>query len=245
MSVRQRAKEERSTHSLGYWAKTSERPVAIRLRRAVRGLRDFTLPVPARAIRPVVRLFRLGRSALVWTYRVLVCEPHFKALCEQHGRNLRTGEFLHFVVGSGRIVIGDEVLLEGKSSFMFACVLPQSPLLEIGSGTYINHNCSIVVARHVHIGQRVLIASNVSIFDSPGHSLNVERRRLGLPPESHEIRPVRIGDDVWICTGASIFPGVTIGNGSVVGLGAVVTSDVPPNVLVAGVPARVVKQLTA
>ncbi len=150
---------------------------------------------------------------------------------------------MHYIRGDGRIVVGDDVLVEGKSSFLFSSVLPQPPLLTIGSGSYVNHNCSFIVASRISIGERALIASGVTIFDSPGHSLDRERRRLGLPPRNAEIRPVTIGNDVWICTGATIFPGVTIGDGSVIALGSVVTSDVPPDCLAAGVPAKVIRRL--
>lgn len=228
---------------LAHWARTSDRPAARLARSAVRAARGFTLPVPSRALRPVVRLGRLLAQTFRWLYRVFVCEPWFKASCESHGRGVRTGDFVHFIRGEGRIVIGDDVLVEGKSSFIFSSVLPEPPLLSIGSGSYINHNCSFIVASRVSIGARALIASGVTIFDSPGHSLDRERRQLGLPPRPSEIRPVSIGDDVWICTGATIFPGVTIGDGSVIALGSVVTSDVPADSLAAGVPARVIRRL--
>ncbi len=231
-------------HSLAHWARNSRHPAAGTVRRTARGLRDFSLPAPSGLLRPAACSIRAVRTGLSWLYRVFVCEPYFKGLCSRHGRRLRTGDFLHFVMGGGQIIIGDDVRVEGKSSFIFASILPEKPRLEIGSGTYVNHNCSFIAARRISIGERVLIAPDVTISDSPGHSLDVSRRRLGLPPRADEIRPVSIGDDVWICSGVSILPGVSIGDGSIIALGSVVTRDIPANCLAAGVPARVVRMLS-
>ena len=73
-----------------------------------------------------------------------------------------------------------------------------------------------------------------------GHPLDpAERRRgIGLPD------PVTVGNDVWIGGGVTILPGVTIGDGSVIGAGSVVTHDVPPHTLVAGNPARIIRELS-
>ena len=64
-----------------------------------------------------------------------------------------------------------------------------------------------------------------------------------MPAEPEDVKPIAIGDNVWIGGYSVIFPGVTIGENSVVATGSVVTSDVPPNTLVAGYPARQIKRL--
>jgi acetyltransferase-like isoleucine patch superfamily enzyme len=98
------------------------------------------------------------------------------------------------------------------------------------------------VGSRVTIGSHVLIADNVFIADNPGHPLDAAKRRVqGVEPD--QIRPVTIGDDVWIGHGCKIMPGVTIGEGSVVGAGSIVTRDVPPFTLVAGIPAKPVRDL--
>jgi len=90
-----------------------------------------------------------------------------------------------------------------------------------------------------------LLATGVRVFDFDGHPLDAERRRRYEPTPAEGIRPVIIGDDVWIGTGAIILKGVTIGDRAIVGAGAVVAKDVPADVVVAGNPARLVKHLTA
>jgi acetyltransferase-like isoleucine patch superfamily enzyme len=108
--------------------------------------------------------------------------------------------------------------------------------LEIGPESYINYNSSLSCFDRITIGSKCAIAWNTNILDANTHELIVE----GLSrPWS---KPVVIGDRVWIGTGATILPGVTIGDGSVVAAGSVVTSDVPSMALVAGNPARVIRE---
>lgn len=111
--------------------------------------------------------------------------------------------------------------------------------IELGENFYANVNLVILDCAKVRFGDNVFIAPNVAIYTA-GHPLDAERRNQGL----EYAWPVTIGDDVWIGGGVTILPGVTIGEGSVIGAGAVVRHDVPPGVLVAGNPARVIRPIT-
>ena len=105
--------------------------------------------------------------------------------------------------------------------------------LTIGQGAA-NVGLTIMCAKEVTIGNGVRIGRNVSIRDWNGPHVIVNDTYLNHAP-------VKIGDHVWLCTGCSIMPGVTIGEGSVVATNAVVTKDVPPYSLVAGTPAKVIR----
>ena len=87
------------------------------------------------------------------------------------------------------------------------------------------------------------IAGSVYILDSSGHPSDPEDRKRGLPPADSEVRPVVIEDNVWLGARSMIFPGVTVGEGSVVAAGSIVMADVPPYTVVAGNPARRVASL--
>lgn len=187
---------------------------------------------------PVRILYEATRGVIFWLRRVFLAEPIFRSYCEKVGTGFRTGVFVHWVQGRGRIVIGDDVTLDGKSSFSFASRFSEQPTLTIGDRTGIGHNCSFAVANRIDIGEDCRIALGVTIFDSPGHPLEPEDRKRGAPPQPEAVRPVKIGDNVWIGAGAIVYPGVTIGEGSVISTGTVVTSDVPPFTLVAGNPGR-------
>ena len=152
-------------------------------------------------------------------------------------------EHLPYIHGSGKIVLGDHVSFGGKPAFIFGNRGDGVPEVVIGDHTFIGHHTSLVVSSSVRVGKHCLIAGDVRISDYDGHPIDAECRRAGEPAPVDSIRPVVIGDDVWIGNNALILKGVHIGDRSIVGAGAVVTRDVPPDVVVAGNPARVVKQL--
>jgi acetyltransferase-like isoleucine patch superfamily enzyme len=109
----------------------------------------------------------------------------------------------------------------------------------------------IAVAEEVEIGSYVLIAWGCCIVDHNSHSLDWRLRKddtLGWIHDRKEwahvkIKPIRIGDHAWIGFNSIILKGVTIGEGAVVAAGSVVTKDVPPFAVVAGNPARVIREL--
>jgi acetyltransferase-like isoleucine patch superfamily enzyme len=152
-------------------------------------------------------------------------------------------EQLPYLTGKGRIVVGDRVRLSGKPSIGFSNGLRQDPELRIGDGTFIGHDCSFNIATAVHIGKHCLLAGGVKVYDVDAHPLDAVRRRAEEPFPPENSRPVVIEDDVWVGTQAMILKGVTIGARSIVGASAVVTADVPTDVVVAGNPARVIKRL--
>ena len=110
--------------------------------------------------------------------------------------------------------------------------------ITLGRNVHFNFNCVILDVAKVVIGSNVLFGPSVQLYTA-SHPLDVELRRQGLEFG----RPIVIGDDVWVGGNAVICPGVTIGAGAVIGAGSVVTRDVPPAVLAAGNPCRVIRPL--
>ncbi len=111
--------------------------------------------------------------------------------------------------------------------------------IHLGENFFSNFNCTILDEAPVHFGNDVLLAPNVCIY-TVNHPLNAERRRAGF----EYARPVTIGNNVWIGGNSVILPGVTIGDNSVIGAGSVVTKNIPANVLAAGNPCKVIRQIT-
>lgn len=118
----------------------------------------------------------------------------------------------------------------------------------IGDNVVIGMNCTFVDNQEIHIGNQVMIASNVQIYTASHPVLPKER----LVPDWKErgttffrtyARSVVIRDNAWIGGGCIILPGVTVGENSVVGAGSVVTRDVPDNCVAAGNPCRVIRSL--
>lgn len=110
--------------------------------------------------------------------------------------------------------------------------------VHLGDSVYVNFNLTLVDDVDIYIGDRVMFAPNV-IITTTGHPVHPDLRRDG----SQFSAPVHIGDDVWIGAGAVILPGITIGAGSIVGAGSVVTTNVPAGVVVAGSPARIIRDI--
>ncbi len=145
------------------------------------------------------------------------------------------------------IILGAHVYCRGDI-FIF-----EEGKIEIGDWCYIGDGARIWAADSIKIGSRVLISHSVNIFDSDTHPIDdckarheqfVDIATVGRHWHEKIARaPVEIGDDVLICAHAIILKGVTIGDGAVVGAGAVVTRDVPPFTLVAGNPAKVIRSL--
>ena len=108
--------------------------------------------------------------------------------------------------------------------------------ITLGRGVFINSGCRFQDQGGITVGDGALIGHNV-VIATLNHDLAPEKRQSLIPS------PVRIGKNVWIGAGAIILPGVSIGDNSVIGAGSVVTKDVPENVVAAGSPARVIKEL--
>lgn len=111
--------------------------------------------------------------------------------------------------------------------------------IHVGDRFYANFDCVMLDGAPITIGADVLLGPKVGLYTS-NHALDARERAAG----ACWANPIAIGDAVWIAGGVNILPGVTIGDGAVVGAGAVVTTDVPAYTLVAGNPARVIREIT-
>ena len=109
-------------------------------------------------------------------------------------------------------------------------------MTKVGKGVFINFGCTFLDQGGITLGDGVFIAPGVKIL-TEGHPEEPSRRRTLLT------KPVVIGNRVWIGAGATILPGVTIGENAIVAAGAVVSRDVEPDTIVVGVPARVLRKI--
>ena len=175
--------------------------------------------------------------------RLVYYEPLFKTQCERVGTNLRIIGGLPQLLGRPiRLLVGNDVTLSGMITIVGSKAAPDC-VLDIGDGTYIGYQTSLVTGRGIHIGRHVLIANRVFIAGDDSHPFDPVARRNGDPPGANDVKSVWIDDDVWIGEGATILKDVQIGRGAIVAARAVVTKDVPPLSVVVGNPARIVKTL--
>jgi maltose O-acetyltransferase len=150
-------------------------------------------------------------------------------------------------VGAGQVVVEEGVSIGVfPSPFFFstyAYLEARSPSasIRIGAGTWINNNfCAIAEHASIRIGRNCFIGANVEILDSDFHGLKVEERGISRPEWA---KPVVLGDQVFLGSNVRILKGVSIGDGSVVANGSVVTRDVPSGAIVGGNPAKLIRML--
>ncbi len=208
-----------------------------------RQMRGLSVPAPHLITKPILWVYLGLRNAYYFFLRVFICEPLFKAYCKSYGRRLRTGCFVHWISGKGDIVVGNNVEMDGKISIAFASRFADRPLLQIGDNTGIAHQCTFIVGKRITIGQNCMIAADTRIMDSNGHAVDPAERLSNHAPPEEDVRPVTIGNGVWVGVKCIIFPGVKIGDGSVISAGSVVRSHIPPYSVAAGNPARVMFRL--
>ncbi|AQT67605.1 Maltose O-acetyltransferase [Anaerohalosphaera lusitana] len=108
----------------------------------------------------------------------------------------------------------------------------------LGDGVFINFNCTILDSMEIRIGDGTLIGPGVHIY-SATHPTDPKVRAKGL----ENAKPVTIGSNIWIGGGVIVCPGVRIGDNTTIGAGSVVTKDIPANVVAAGNPCRVIREI--
>lgn len=138
--------------------------------------------------------------------------------------------------------LSENVVLQGPITFHYGIHT------KIGKNTFINFNFTCQDDAEVTIGENCDFGPNVTIATPLHPMLSAERKALRCPDgEVRRLcyaRPVHIGNDCWICANVTVLPGVTIGDGCVIGAGSVVTRSIPANSFAAGNPCRVIRTLT-
>ena len=129
--------------------------------------------------------------------------------------------------------IGEEVHFEPN----FRCEFGFN--ITIGNHFYANFDCIMLDANPITIGDHVLIGPRVGLYTA-NHAIDARERIAG----GCYARPITIGSGVWIGGNVDIMGGVTIGENSIIGAGSVVTKDIPPHVIAAGTPCRVIREIT-
>lgn len=150
------------------------------------------------------------------------------------GRNFRVSGRLA-VRGPGRVSFGDNVHVDG---IVTPWTYAPDAMIRVGSDSYLN-GTRFGCQHEITIGPSAILA-DARILDTDFHSTTTDRRNPAAPVR---VAPVRLGANVWVAAAAGLLPGTTIGDNSVVGFGAVCAGAFPPNVIIAGNPARVVRPI--
>lgn len=157
-------------------------------------------------------------------------------------------EVYNFLNDRSKIVIGDNTHIRGE-----LLTFAYGGLIEIGSDSYIGEGTRIWSGERIKIGNSVLIAHNCNLIDNDSHEIEAFERAEGfknLIKHGHSkvqgniaSAPIFVGDFAWLSYNTSVLKGVRVGKGSIVAAGSVVTKDVPDWTIVAGNPAKVVREI--
>lgn len=185
----------------------------------------------ARKIRSGIKktLFRITNS--MNHFKIYALEENIRV-----GRNVTIGKNVTIkTTDGGNIIIGDNVFIEGNC-YIYA----QRGTIEMGANGFIGFGSQIVAKKSIQIGKEFQLAA-YSIIRDANHSI---KKGIPINSQTHHVKPIVIGDDVWLGVHAVITAGSCVGKGAVVAANAVVTKEVQPNAVVGGVPAKFIKTRT-
>lgn len=225
------------------WVKTSDHQGAKLVKKLWLLVRTFEIPTVPFIHRTLYFCHVAIKHLFADILRILYFTPLFKSRLNNSPKRLYLYGGLPVVIGSVDMSLGDDVKLAAMTTISGRSSGTCIPTLEIGDNVAISCRTSIAVGRKIKLGNNVLIAGNCYLVGYPGHPLDAESRALGLPETEQQIGDIILEDDVWLAAGVKVMPGVTIGKGTIVAAGSIVTKDLPSNVLAVGAPAKAVKSL--
>jgi acetyltransferase-like isoleucine patch superfamily enzyme len=232
-----------NSHVLRRWVKAREHPLARFLYGAYAQYRGASIPVIP-GVHRVLYGVHIGVSEVVsGLWRIAWITPLFRSRLTRPARGLYVYGGMPYIEGVVDITIGDDCRISGHTTIAGRSAGSCVPRLIVGRNCDIGWQTTIAVGRRIEIGDNVRIAGRAFLAGYPGHPLDPMDRAAGLPDTEDQVGDIIIEDGVWLATGITVLAGVRIGRGTVVGAGSVVNRDLPPNVLAAGVPARVLRPL--
>jgi maltose O-acetyltransferase len=162
-------------------------------------------------------------------------------LSKQYNDCLETEERRDEIIRQLVDLTGDNIYFQGPIQFDYGC------FTTIGANFYANFNFVCLDCCPVTIGENVFFGPNVSLL-TPIHPMryqdrNSYRKGDGTVTDREYAKSIKIGNNCWFGGNVTVCGGVTIGDGSVIGAGSVVTRDIPANVIAAGVPCRVIREI--
>lgn len=168
----------------------------------------------------------------------------FLSVCDIEGKPKLNQPALF--LGEGKVIIKGTVNIGVfqsplyLSTYAYIDVRNKTSIIVIEDGVWLNNNAFLCSdGAGIFIGRNTLAGINLEIVDSDFHNLEPDKR-MGYP---YKIKPVHIGENVFLGSNVKILKGVTIGNNSVIASGSIVTKDIPKNVIAGGNPAKVIRNL--
>lgn len=196
------------------------------------------------------RLYRRGRSAVMKSkLNACLVDGKTDLHIDKTAQIINNGYFMLGIISKdlfpaakhARLAMGanSKLKINGNARVSGGVIMEifDNACLELGNNVCINSNTTILATTNVKVGNDTIISWDVEIIDTDFHKISREGATVAAP--------INIGNHVFVGNRAIIMKGVTIGDGAVIAAGAIVTKDVPPNSLVGGIPARVIKETIA
>ncbi|RKF18902.1 acyltransferase [Alginatibacterium sediminis] len=225
------------------WLKHSQHPLAQFSFKQLKAIRQFNLPKIPLIFDLCYRLWVFASSVVTAVLRVLWWTPLFRGQTQGTSRRLYLYGGIP-LLGEGLVMqIGDDCRISAHTTFSGRSEQGKPARLSIGNNVDIGWQCTIAVGTKVTIADNVRIAQGCFIAGYSGHPLQADLRAAGHAEPAHSRSSVVLERDVWLASKVSVLPGVTIGQGTVVATGSIVTRSLPDGVLAAGIPAKVIRKL--
>jgi len=229
-------------NTLKQWAKNSPNPAAKAIRANWVVLNTLELPSIPVLHKGIYLVHKLVVSFVQSLARRMYWSPVFKSQISG-GKNLYLYSGMPQVLQPLKIQLGRGCRVSGISTFSGRWCSTEHPELIVGDNVDIGWQTSIAVATQVILEDNVRMAGRAFLAGYPGHPLDAEARAAGAPDSEDQVGKIHLKKNVWLGTGVTILPGVTVGENTIIGAGSVVTQDLPANVIAAGNPARIVRKL--
>lgn len=230
-------------HHAKQWAKTSDSFLAQLIKTLWLKIKTIEMPNIPLLFKLLYIVHVVLKQIISDVLRIIYYTPIFKSRLKNKPKHLYLYGGLPVTIGSVDITMGNKVRLAAMTTISGRAVGKTIPQLVIGDNVGIAWRTSISVGNKITIGNNVRIAGDCYLAGYPGHPVSAKARALGKPDTDSQVGDIILENDVWLATGVKVMPGVTIGRGTIVAAGSVVTKDLPNYVLAAGAPAQVIKSI--
>lgn len=226
------------------WVKHSSGPSAGFIRAIHASRQSLEMPKALCALyAPLRTLHQFLRTLLAWIVSLFYWTPIFKSQLHGPCKRLNLYGGLPFITGPVEITCGNDCRISAATTFSGRTSSQETPQLLIGNNVGIGWQTTIAVGSKVILEDNVRMGGRNFLAGYPGHPISAANRAAGLPDLDHQVGDIILEKDVWLGTGVFVMAGVSIGEGTIVAAGSVVTKSLPSGVLAGGNPARIIKQL--
>ncbi|MDX5595235.1 acyltransferase [Pseudovibrio sp. SPO723] len=234
-----------AVNKLKGWIKRQDTPTTKWLYKTLKQVRSASFPVIPGFHGALYTISRGIKGVFLNLVRVCWTTPLFQSQLERPCKQLYIFGGMPLVIGPLKMAFGDDVRLSGQTTFTGRSDAESTPELKVGSHIDIGWQCTFAVGTRIELQDNVRLSERCFLAGYPGHPLDPADRAAGLPATADQVGDIIVEEGAWLCFGTIVLAGVRIGAGSVVAAGSVVTKDIPPGVLAAGSPARVIRPIHA